>query len=250
MWALWGAGMGDGRELAWDGCFNVRDLGGIAVPGGMVTRPGAVVRSDNPERLTRAGWAALTAHGVRTIVDLRNDGEHQGDLWMRPAEVTTVRVRLDDTEDVELWDHIRANELDGTPLYYRLFLERKPRLCAEVIAAIANARPGGVLFHCGLGRDRTGMIALLLLALVGAAPEDIAADYDQSTNRLPPLFAALAIEDQTREIEDILARKKTTARAAVLAALDGFDAEAYVRAAGLTEEEVGFLRERLLEPAR
>ncbi|RCG29510.1 hypothetical protein DQ384_21000 [Sphaerisporangium album] len=52
---------------------------------------------------------------------------------------------------------------------------------------------------------------------------------------------------QTQEIDDILARKHTTARAAVLATLDGFDAEAYLRAAGLTADDLGTFRSRLLE---
>ncbi|WP_090944073.1 tyrosine-protein phosphatase [Nonomuraea jiangxiensis] len=44
------------RHLDWDGCFNARDLGGIPVPGGGEIRRRAVIRSDNPERLTpRAG---------------------------------------------------------------------------------------------------------------------------------------------------------------------------------------------------
>jgi len=63
------------RHLDWEGCLNVRDLGGLPAAGGRVTRWGAVVRSGDPARLTPAGWAALRGHGIRTIVDLRNDDE-------------------------------------------------------------------------------------------------------------------------------------------------------------------------------
>ncbi|MEV4898684.1 tyrosine-protein phosphatase, partial [Nonomuraea sp. NPDC055795] len=179
------------RNLDWDGCFNVRDLGGIPVLGGGQIRWRAVIRSDNPERLTPSGWAALTAHGVRTVVDLRNHDERQGDLWARPSDLSTVHVPLDDADDTRFWTYLWDNELDGSPLYYRLFLERKARQCA---AAVARAGPGGVLIHCGLGRDRTGLIAMLLLALAGAGPDHIAADYEQSIPRLPRLFAALGID--------------------------------------------------------
>jgi protein tyrosine/serine phosphatase len=238
------------RFLDWDGCYNLRDFGGIPVSGGGVVRWGAVVRADNPEGLTREGWAALVAHGVRTIVDLRNDDERHGDTYPRPAEVTTVHMPLDDVADTALWTRIRDEELDGSPLYYPLFLARKPERCAAAIAAIAQAVPGGVLFHCGLGRDRTGLVSMLLLALAGVAPADIATDYEQSAGRLEPLLTRLGWGDQLREIEDILARKNTTARAAVLAALDGFDAHEYLRAAGLREEDLEALRRRLLEPAQ
>jgi hypothetical protein len=54
------------RQLNWDGCFNVRELGGFRAADGRETRWGAVVRSDSPERLTVAGWSALQAHGIRT----------------------------------------------------------------------------------------------------------------------------------------------------------------------------------------
>ncbi|GAA3181163.1 tyrosine-protein phosphatase [Nonomuraea roseoviolacea] len=233
------------RHLDWDGCFNVRDLGGIPLPGGRSTRWRAVVRSDNPERLTPAGWSALMAHGVRTIVDLRNHDERRADPWARPSGLTTVHVPLDDADDAVLWTYLWDNELDGSPLYYRLFLERKAQRCAAAIAAVARARPGGVLVHCGLGRDRTGLIAMLLLALAGVRPDDIATDYELSAPRLPRLFAALGVDDQTEVIRGILARKNTTARAAMLDALDGLDVEDRLRAAGLTADDVRGVRGRL-----
>nr|WP_281283706.1 tyrosine-protein phosphatase [Nonomuraea longispora] len=90
-------------------------------------RPGAIVRSDNPERLTAAGWSALVQYGVRTVVDLRNDDELQAGPPNRPACVTTVHVPLDDVADTAFCTCLRENELDGTPLYYRPFLDRKAR---------------------------------------------------------------------------------------------------------------------------
>ena len=176
---------GDGRHLDWDGCLNARDLGGLPAAGGHETRRAAIVRADAPDCLTADGWSAVQAHGIRTIVDLRNDDERTPDLALRPDGLTTLRLPLDGSEDREFWDRWSSGAQFGTPLYYRAFLDRFPERTARIVAAIAQAPPGGVLVHCVVGRDRTGLVTMLLLALVGVAPDDIAADYALSGERLP-----------------------------------------------------------------
>jgi protein-tyrosine phosphatase len=239
--------MRDERELSWDGCFNVRDLGGLPTTDGRVTRWGAVVRSEQLDLLSPAGWAALREHGIRTIVDLRNDDERGAAA--PPEGLTTVHVPLDDSEDRAFWQHMLDDELDCSPLYYRHFIDRKPQRCAAAVAAVARAEPGGVLVHCAIGRDRTGLVTLLLLALAGVAPEDIAADYLLSAARLPPLFAALGLPDQGPRIDEILARKGTSVGEAVAATLASLDLEAALRAGGLTDDDLAAVRDRLLTPA-
>ena len=95
----------NGRELSWDGRVNVRDLGGL----GQV-RPGAVVRMEAPGRLSEAGWAAAWAHGVRTVLDLRDAGERVPDRAPRPAGITTVQAPLDPvgTPFYEHWKKIAS----------------------------------------------------------------------------------------------------------------------------------------------
>jgi protein-tyrosine phosphatase len=233
------------RNLEWDGCFNARDLGGLRTSDGRETRRGELVRSDSLDHLTPAGWKALKDYGIQTIVDLRNDDELALEGNGQPREMTTVHVPMDDVADEELWQHIWTEELDGTPLYYRLFLDRKPERVAAAVAAIARAGPGGVVFHCGGGRDRTGLVALLLLGLAGVEAEQIVADYELSNVRLPPFWVARGLEDQRPEIEDILARKNTSARTLILKLLESLDAAAYLRSAGLAEAELAALRARL-----
>jgi len=237
------------RHLNWEGCFNARDLGGLHTLDGRTTRFGAVVRSDSLDHLTPAGWAALEAYGIRTIVDLRNDEERRAGSETSAAGITTVHVPLDDITDTELWEYIWGNGLDGSPLYYRLFLERKPDRCAAAVAAVARAAPGGVVVHCGVGRDRTGLVTLLLLALARVEADDIASDYELSTERLRAFWAARGEEDQGPEIEGLLARANTTARALLIDILDILDVEAYLRTAGLGADDLGAVRTRLVGPA-
>ena len=234
-------------NLEWEGCFNARDLGRLRTAGGGKTRWGAVVRSDSPDRLTSAGWAALSAHGVRTLVDLRNEEEHKARLEPAPPDITTSLVPLDDIADTDFWNYCWDHDLDGSPLCYQPFMVRKPERCAAAVRAVARARPGGVLIHCSSGRDRTGLVTLLLLALAGVDPQDIASDYELSTRRLEALYAELGEEDQGPQIEAILRRKKTSARAAILSLLESFEIASYLGSAGLEEDDLKAARSRLVE---
>ncbi len=236
------------RHLDWEGCFNVRDLGGLRTTDGRETRWGRIVRADALDGLTAAGWAALSAHGVRTVIDLRSDDELGGDVARRPASVTTVQLPLDGSDDREFWNVWASGPQFGTPLYYRPHLERFPERSAAVIAAIARAEPGGVAFHCGGGRDRAGQVSVLLLALVGVAPEDIAADYALSAERLPARYAARGEEDQGPLLQEFLASRDTTAGELITSMLADLDVEACLLAAGLTSEDAVALRRRLLDP--
>ena len=238
--------MPSARHPDWDGCLNARDLGGLPAAGGRVTRWGAVARSDSPAGLTAAGWAALRAHGIRPIVDLRNDDERAAGPAATPdgqAGITVVHVPMDDAGDTAFWRRIWEDGLDGTPLYYRSFLERKPDRCAAAVAAVADARPGGVLVHCTIGRDRAGLVTLLLLALAGVAAADIADDWELSNPRLDALRAGPSGPAES------LARRGRTARQVVVATLEAVDVEAVLRAGGLSGRRLRAVRDRLLEPA-
>jgi protein tyrosine/serine phosphatase len=218
--------------LDWQGCLNVRDLGGLPTADGGTTRMGALVRADAPDRLTPAGWQALRDYGIRTIVDLRNDDE----LGPAPpdAGLSRLHLPLDGVdEDPGFWDTWGGGPQFGTPLYYRPHLERFPERSARVIAAVASAEPGGVLFHCVGGRDRTGQIAMLLLALCGVAPGEIAADYERSGPPAP-------------EVDAFLRERGTSAAELIETTLAELDVESCLGAAGLGEEDLLRLRRRLV----
>lgn len=230
--------LADDRQLEWDGCLNVRDLGGLPTTDGRRTRRGAVVRADNLDRLTAEGWAALQEYGIRTVVDLR-DAEDYRPLLPRPEGVDLVRVPLDELAGPEWWE--RFGELDGTPLSFTPYLRHCADAVTAVVAAVAGAGPGAVAVHCGAGRDRTGLAALVLLAAAGVAPAAIVSDYLLSAPNLRPLWAMLSRPDQQQAIDAVLAREGTTADAALLATLADFDPEACLPAGDLAA-----VRRRLL----
>lgn len=233
-------------HLDWEGCFNVRDLGGLPAGDGRRTRWGAAVRGDSLGALTARGWEEARRHGVRTVIDLRNEDEIGADVAPRPESIETVRIPLDVTEDREFWDVWESGPQFATPLYYRPHLERFPERSAQVVAAIANAEPGGVAFHCAGGRDRSGQVAMLVLALAGVEPEDIAADYALSRERLGVLYGARGEEDQAPMIEAFLRERGTTAEQVIVDTLAELDVEAVLQDGGLSKPEIERLRARIL----
>jgi protein tyrosine/serine phosphatase len=217
------------RQLDWEGGINVRDLGGLRTREGGETARGAVVRSGSPDGLSERGWEALRAYGIRTIVDLRNDDEREAGPR---AGIETLHLPLDGIEDDDFWGQWASGPEFGTPLYYLPHLDRFPDRNARVIEAIARAEPGGVLFHCAGGRDRTGQIALLLLSLAGVEPGQIAADYCLSPD----------------EGDDFLASRGSSPTEAIMGVLAELDAASYLRDAGVSEADLAAVRVRLTTP--
>jgi protein-tyrosine phosphatase len=221
------------RVLYWDGCTNARDLGGLRTSDGRMTRWGAVVRSDTPARLTATGWSALYAYGIRTIITLRTDGMVEDELDFSPPhpDLATVQVAIEDITDAEFVQQWVSSDLWCTPLYYQDALRRWPERHAAAISAIGQACPGGVLFHCIRGHDRTGIVALLLLALVGVTPEDMVADYELSA-------------DPYRD--ELLEREHSSVRDAILSAFEGLSIDSYLRMGGASQDDLAAVRKRLL----
>jgi protein-tyrosine phosphatase len=234
------------RHLAWKGTCNSRDLGGLALVGGGTTRSGAIVRSDSLQGLEPQGWEEVESYGVRTVIDLRSEHEIGANAAPRPGSIETVNIPLDVTEDREFWDVWENGPQFATPLYYRPHLERFPERNAEAVRAIAAAPPGGVVFHCQGGRDRAGQISMLVLALAGVEPEAIAADYALSDERLRPLYLARGEADEAPRIAAFLREHGTTASDVIVGLLAGFDVEATLMDAGLSLDDLGALRHRLV----
>jgi protein-tyrosine phosphatase len=241
------------RRLAWEGVLNARDLGGYATADGRETRWGAVVRSDNLDALSPAGRAALVDYGVRSMVDLRLPDE----VATRPnpfAEPDTHGIAY---TNVSFIDPAAAPPDEFTTLAddYKGMLERFRTAVAAVMAAIAHAPDGGVLVHCAAGKDRTGLVAALLLGLVGVAPTTIAADYALTDECLRPRnqeWLERGPGDRA-EREALLLRYAPTADV-MLEVLDHVTeryggVEAYLLHAGVAPDDLARLRARLLTPS-
>ncbi|MBM2619412.1 tyrosine-protein phosphatase [Actinoplanes sp. LDG1-06] len=112
--------------------------------------------------------------------------------------------------------------------------------CVSALTAIADAGPGGVLVHCGIGRDRTGLIALLVLALAGVTTDAIVEDYALSGDRLRTHFG----RDDDPVVER-LAEHGTTIHEVLSDLLTTVDIEDTLRVAGLKPDRLTAIRARI-----
>lgn len=252
------------RIIQWEGFYNARDLGGLPTINGTGTRSGVLVRSADPRFVTAAGWQSAFDAGIRTVIDLRNHDEVQpgtaptttlgaGTFAVpaantnvkRPAGIRTVHIPLDDIDDTAFWYHVNNQGINGTPLYFQPFIEAKPQRIAAVLAVIARTQQGGIIFHCGGGRDRAGLVSLLLLSLAGVTRDAIAEDYELSLGQMGPLFAALGIEHHEPNMHAFLQEQGTTVRRAIFDLLDGLDVAQYLAGAGVSDADIASLQDRL-----
>jgi protein-tyrosine phosphatase len=243
------------RRLDWDGCANVRDLGGLPTASGATTRFGSVIRSDNARRLSDTGWQSLLDHGVQTVIDLRWH-EELADDPPREVPIDVVHVPLFGNYD-SAWDtdiDARLEGFHGTDRVreaYLLFLELYRENMARVIGELAGARDGGVVVHCAAGKDRTGLVVAFLLRLAGVPDEVIAADYAESERNLAHLtvlWIGEATDDEDRQRRQRLSSTPPEAMLGVLAAIDELHGgvREYLLGGGTTEAQIDGAVRRLL----
>jgi hypothetical protein len=198
-----------------------------------------------PTRLSEAGWAAAWAYGVRTIVDLRHAEERRPDSAPRPAGLAMVGVPLDPAAGTPFYERwVKIDKL-ASPLYFPAMLTEHPEVVVAAVRAIANAAPGCVVFHCAGGKDRTGLLALVLLTLAGAETEEIIADYLLTYDRMKERYDELGIRDQLTAVTDILAHHGTTVEASLASTIASLTMPDFLMDNGLPEAELVALNARL-----
>jgi protein tyrosine/serine phosphatase len=240
------------RHLCWPACYNTRDLGGLPTVHGGQTRWQAVVRSDILGRLTPQGQQALLDYGIRTIIDIRGPHELQKEAsaFTSPNGKTNEPVYLN-VPLSKYHPHVTKmiNQAATRTEIYCITLDYYPDAVADVMRAIANAQPGGVVIHCHSGKDRTGIVAALLLSLVGVPAETIAADYAESQERLRPIYEKLVAEAGGENKVGFWLNPMTTPQM-MLTMLAHIEAkyggvQHYLAAAGVSSAEIEALKSRL-----
>ena len=169
------------RVVTLDAVHNFRDIGGYPTTDGRVTRWGRLFRADGLYRLTEDDLEVVRTLGLRTVLDLRTDEEL--DLRGRfPFEYHPVAFHhipiMDSTwaslPEVEITDRDPAEFLEWA--YTDMLRESGDRF-ARAIVHLSEAEVMPAVFHCAAGKDRTGVLAMLLLGALRVRTDYIIADY-------------------------------------------------------------------------
>jgi protein-tyrosine phosphatase len=168
------------RFVLLDGCFNFRDLGGYPALSGRTVRRGCVYRSDALHRLTARGTQAFSALGVATVIDLRAPAEVSGKAWQPPPGWPGDHLHIPLRPAVPDWAAYSKAQLESPGFaamhYLETFRDSQAAIQAAVQVLADPARLPAV-FHCAAGKDRTGIIAALVLTLLGVPAPYVADDY-------------------------------------------------------------------------
>jgi protein-tyrosine phosphatase len=235
------------RRLDFPRLLNARDLGGCPTLDGGLTRFRSLLRADDISQLDAVGLRALAAYGVETVIDLRWRAETERHPSPIPAALPHVHYRqvslLTPTEDE--W---RERSVDATKELWNCVVLEQVRLeLKQVLGAIAAAAPGPLLFHCIAGKDRTGLVAALLLALADVVPEAIAHDYSMSSENLREGYLRRYPQVEAAQVLAALHCPEEGAYNMLKFLAHAGGARAYLRDIGLANEEIDALRARLRE---
>ncbi len=194
------------RVLPFERCFNFRDLGGYSGLDGRRVRWRRLFRSMTPQYMSEADAVAVAALNISLVIDLR------GDRFSSSGPVVAgdcIRLPLS-PEFIERTD-AEYEQFRQTPPEEALprLLETYAAQYGQALVAMAERQAGGVLFHCRLGKDRTGVFTALLLKLLGVKDDDVIADYMLTEEHEPDCRGLL---DEVEVDETIAAREPVVAK--------------------------------------
>jgi protein-tyrosine phosphatase len=169
------------RRISLETCQNFRDMGGYRTASGRELAWGRLYRADTLHRLTPADLAAIAGLGVTTVIDLRGRSEVEQHGRIQAGDHAIAYHHLPMLDEVAGADRPTLSLADDPPsdlgqVYVRMLAEGTPAITRAVRAlAVPGALPA--VFHCMAGKDRTGILAAVILAALDVPDDQIVADY-------------------------------------------------------------------------
>jgi protein-tyrosine phosphatase len=240
------------RFLALVGAYNFRDLGGYPTIDGRVTATGRLFRSDSLHGLTQGDLELLRQLNLGGVIDLRTSAEVErsgrGLLAEEPIRYLHASVLLE-----EGGESAGAPTMDNPGERYLWYLDVGPQALVAALTMVADPDSYPLVFHCTAGKDRTGVLAALVLDILGVRPEVIVEDYMLTATRLDLIRAGLrrvpAYQEQVEQIPAARLLMQASAMEHFLTQVHERygGAQAWALDAGVTPQSVGRISTLLLE---
>lgn len=238
------------QPLRLTGAKNIRDLGGYTTDTGARTKTHEFLRGDTLSNLTDEDCRLLIDYGVRCVIDLRSQDEvERSPDRLHQLYESIVYV------NIPLQDHVRANRYTSEfppsmwQLYYWL-LDDSGSSFRQIFETIEQYTDSCILFHCAGGKDRTGLLAMLLLKLAGVDDETVIGDYSLSEKVMKDIFPLQAAEMESRGLTVppyiLKSPPEDMQRALKHLHANYHTAENYLMHLGLTANEINAIRKKLV----
>lgn len=237
----------DGYLSAWnrmpksilESTMNTRELGMYRIQGTKnYTLSNRIYRSDRCESLSASDKKLLLDRDITTIIDLRSEQEAETKPSAFSSDSDFIVFHYPIVEGM-----LPPNSLEAVPVSY---MEIAHADCVkEVFKTIADANEG-VLFHCTAGKDRTGVVSAILLALVGVSDEDIVYDYAISREFNKQRLEAYLKEYPEIDKDIVLANEKSMYGFLRMLREKHNSVDQYLRDIGISEYEIQELKSKLI----
>jgi len=247
----------DSRWVQCAGVDNVRDLGGLPALGDRRTRRGVAFRASALEQASSADAKLLVdGLGIRVVIDLRRPEEvrHNPAGLLAESRIRWLNLPVGNPGPKGRFSTL---VLDGrladlVSIYFK-FLADSAESIVEAVRILAHADEHPVLFHCAAGKDRTGVLAGLILDAAGVSANVVAHDYGLTTSRMDRIRSRLSASDQYQHVPMVDARwfraDPVTMQTFLAQLHDEYGGAAeWLLAHGLAETELARLQSVLVEP--
>jgi protein-tyrosine phosphatase len=241
----------DDRRMRLGRAHNMRDMGGLPTTDGRLTRSGVLFRSDSLHQADPEDVALLAERlRVRRLIDLRSSEEAEQepphDLIARGVRVESLPIARGAGRAIVAGD----DEAMLAHRYLEYVEDHGPEL-AQALRLISEAPQTHTIFHCRLGKDRTGVVAALVLRLLGVPDDAIVADYVVTNENLELLIDALRSSpiygENVRRLPPEMYTSRAETMETFLQLLDERygSARSWALSVGLSEDEIEALHTNL-----
>lgn len=226
---------------------NCRELGGYLTETGQPTKWHSFLRSSEMNKITNEDIDFLREYGVKTVIDLRRKDEIEKSKnplsEMDDFDYHNISFHAGNVGDITKYAATKENFTMGD---FYVDLLKQHHIVKDLFQTIYFAKEGAILFHCRVGKDRTGVLAMLLLGLAGVSKKDIVSNYEVSFTNLESLHEAVEKFDHISS-DYFLSRRENIIKAYHYV-IDHYGTfENYLKTVGINEEMLDGIKARLIE---